>query len=155
MCAIEYEKYPDDEQVIQIRVESYGFNSHFVLVNFTNPLTPIGQYKPVFPVTFVTNKDSTESNFQCNPIWNYTYVTTAVQTPNYGTSSILSYFPQPVVYLHITRQSKGIVYRLAVPILLLILLVGVTFWGDPTGRVDTTITILLATSALYIGMNIL
>ena len=48
------------------------------------------------------------------------------------------------------RRSFGVVYRLALPVLLLLLLVGLTFWGDHAGRVDTTITILLATSALYI-----
>ena len=42
------------------------------------------------------------------------------------------------------------VYRLALPVLLLLLLVGLTFWGDHVSRVETTITILLATSALYI-----
>ncbi len=55
-----------------------------------------------------------------------------------------------VVYLNIIRQSSGIIYRLAVPIMLLLLLVGLTFWSEYNGRMNTTITILLAISALYI-----
>ena len=52
--------------------------------------------------------------------------------------------------MDLQRASFGVVYRLALPVLLLLLLVGLTFWGSPESRIDTTITILLAVSALYI-----
>ena len=59
-------------------------------------------------------------------------------------------FQTTEVNLVVRREAAGIVYRLAFPIMLLILLVGLSFWGEVSSRVDITITILLAVSALYI-----
>lgn len=59
-------------------------------------------------------------------------------------------FSTCLVSIRVSRQSAGVVYRLAFPIMLMLLLVGLTFWGEHSSRVDTTITILLSVSALYI-----
>lgn len=48
------------------------------------------------------------------------------------------------------RRAYGVVIRLVLPMALLILLGSITFWVSYDHRVDVTITILLAMSALYI-----
>lgn len=40
--------------------------------------------------------------------------------------------------------------RYALPILILLLLSAATFWADVETRIDTTMTILLSVSALYV-----
>lgn len=52
--------------------------------------------------------------------------------------------------LDISRVSEGILVRLAFPVILLIVIAGITFWSHEDSRIDTTMTLLLAISALYI-----
>lgn len=54
------------------------------------------------------------------------------------------------IELHFKRQSDGIILRLALPMFLLTLLAGTSFWSSIDSRIGDTMTILLAVSALYI-----
>lgn len=117
-------------------------------MNFTGTDAPLIGYGLPSPVSFITIDDMT--NFKANPLWTYSSYTTVVYNPNYGSTKSGATKDTLFVYLNIQRQSSGIIYRLAVPIMLLLLLVGLTFWSDYKARVDTTISILLAISALYI-----
>jgi len=53
-------------------------------------------------------------------------------------------------YLTISRQGNGVIVRLILPITILLLLSGLTFWITFENRVNTTITLMLSVSALYI-----
>ena len=63
-------------------------------------------------------------------------------------------FPRMFVALQMTleiqRAGRGILVRFALPILILLLLSAATFWADFSSRIDTTMTILLSVSALYV-----
>jgi hypothetical protein len=48
------------------------------------------------------------------------------------------------------REGNGVIVRLILPITLLLLLSALTFWISSDQRVNTTITLLLSISALYI-----
>lgn len=52
--------------------------------------------------------------------------------------------------LRIQRAGRGILVRFALPILILLLLSAATFWADFNSRIDTTMTVLLSVSALYV-----
>lgn len=52
--------------------------------------------------------------------------------------------------ISVTRSSSGVLVRFVVPLTCLIMLSALTFWISYESRVDTTITLLLAISALYI-----
>lgn len=52
--------------------------------------------------------------------------------------------------LKIQRAGRGILVRFALPILILLLLSAATFWADFNSRIDTTMTVLLSVSALYV-----
>lgn len=144
----DYHSFPQDTQQIVISAQSYGVNKNFVSVSFTGKDARMIGYGMPSPVSFITIDGVT--NFKANPLWTYNSYSTAIYNPNYGSTSTVATKDTLYVYLNIARQSSGIIYRLAVPILLLLLLVGLTFWSDYTARVDTTITILLAISSLYI-----
>jgi len=57
-------------------------------------------------------------NFEENPSWEYIdYSTKVFQTENSGLI-----YDEPVVSLTIKRRSSGIIYRLALPVMLMLLL---------------------------------
>jgi hypothetical protein len=80
--------------------------------------------------------------FQSNAIWNY-------QSSTYSTF-LGNGFTYALYQINVKRLGSGIVLRLVLPITLLLLLAGLTFWVTLENRVDTTITLLLSISALYI-----
>lgn len=55
-----------------------------------------------------------------------------------------------VLRIYVQRNPEGLVMRLAFPVFLLVVLGGVAFWADPGDRLNISITVLLAISALYI-----
>lgn len=144
---VDYVKYPQDSQSIQLRTECYGLGGEYVDVNHTG--TTNGNllgYRLPTSVTLSTNEG--EQSIKNNPTWMYQGYTTVINSVTYATNAFSR--NEPIIYLNFQRLSEGIINRLALPIMLLILLVGLTFWGEHTSRVDSTITLLLAISALYI-----
>lgn len=59
-------------------------------------------------------------------------------------------FSMIFVNLIFQRQSSGVITRLIVPLALLLLLSALTYWITFENRVETTITVLVSVSALYI-----
>lgn len=133
-----YDNYPDDEQAIELAVESYAFTQQYLNLTFTEENTTFYGVELLPPIT-VESGESPEDQF--SQLWEYIGCWTLVQYSDY---------PRATAYISIERRSAGVIYRLALPIMLLLLLVGLTFWSEYHTRVDTTITILLAISALYI-----
>ena len=52
--------------------------------------------------------------------------------------------------INIKRYSSGVLYRLGIPVAVLLVLVGLIFWSQYRSRIRDTMTILLSVSALYI-----
>ena len=130
----DYKSYPSDSQTIELRFESYAYPVVFVTLQLRKPA-----------VMFVENNG--RENFKHNPMWNYDSSTAfealAVFSP-------IRAFTTATVQLKVSRRSSGVVVRLVLPIVLLVLLSGFTFWAEKDTRTDSTITLLLAVSALYI-----
>mmetsp|Transcript_14316 Transcript_14316/g.21434 ORF Transcript_14316/g.21434 Transcript_14316/m.21434 type:complete len:495 (+) Transcript_14316:102-1586(+) len=134
----DYSKYPSDKQIIEIRFESYAFPTVFVEIEFND-----------IAVMFVKNGDPSTGtdNFKNNPIWKFESFNAFVVESVF--SEVRS-FSTATVDISVSRQSSGVILRLVCPIVLLTLLAGCTFWACPESRADTTITLLLSVSALYI-----
>jgi hypothetical protein len=130
---LEFSKYPDDEQTIHLRYGSYAYNQNYLKMVFLQPA-----------LSFNQNYDGSFT-FMENPLWTYEPSDTSSST--YLSSSG---FLNSIYHVAVSRQGSGIVVRLVLPITLLILLAGLTFWAEYGGRVDSTITLLLSVSALYI-----
>jgi hypothetical protein len=60
--------------------------------------------------------------------------------------------PVGIVSFTIARKSTGILSRMCIPILLIMLLSAMSYWGTVNDRIATTVTALLAIAALYIGI---
>jgi hypothetical protein len=147
LCCADYSQYPNDVQTISITTKSYAFKSDIMLVNFTTEDAVIAPGGYTLPPPM---KVQEWGGLGGNPTWDLS---------NYVTSVDPTYAPDPngettytfaLLTITAARKPAGIVNRLAFPIMLMLLLVGLTFWSDYADRLDTTITILLAVSALYI-----
>lgn len=129
----QFDKYPGDTQDIILRFYMYPYN------NLTAKMSIFA------PIAFSSDQNG-QKTFTQNPLW--TYVNSSSTTYNsQGSSSSTSY---ALFTISMSRQGSGIVLRLVIPVFLLLILSTLTFWADFEERVNITITILLAVSALYI-----
>jgi hypothetical protein len=147
----QYQNYPVDSQNITIRFTSSTYANEFLAVHFDTP--PIIYTNASYP----TNGSY---SFPLHPIWSHdhgeedTYIFKETSKKNvYRNGEKVLYtrtYDHGVVFITISRRSSGILIRLAFPILTLMILGGLTFWASTENRIDSTMTILLAVSALYI-----
>lgn len=130
-----YEGYPHETQDIYVRFYSFAVPAQELLF--------IPQEKPIL---LFANNVGTPAIRQ-NPLWTFDSAAVA-----FDSITFTGFYPRSVGTVQITvkRQNEGMIWRLAVPILLLVVLAGVAFWADPIDRMNITITVLLSVSALYI-----
>lgn len=126
-----FEKYPWDEQAVAIRFNIFSMPANLAQLGYWGGDGLVFNY----------NYDG-QPTFKENPIWNFDsvwYTTYEGNAYNYW------YY-----VINVSRRGEGIVLRLVLPITLLLCLGALTFWIVYENRVDTTITLLLSVSALYI-----
>ena len=134
-----YVNYPLDTQTIAIRFESYAFPSTLLSLAWASP--PLQLYNDGDGVAFTQN-----------PLWTYQSYSLAVNQVDNSLTRTPRYFTQASLYLYISRQSGGIIVRLAVPFLVIVLLGACSFWGKRKDRFVDTIPLVLAAAALYIAV---
>lgn len=137
----DYSKYPIDSQDIVIRITSYGMSNNFCTLGFKQPV-----------VNYINDADDKVS-FKQNPVWYHdknNYESEIYALDLTIEQSYPRFFDVGVVRIHIKREGDGILVRFALPILILILLAGVTFWAEYDVRTGATMTLLLSVSALYV-----
>ena len=142
----DYHEYPYDTQNIEITFMPIASGTQ--MVNFYPPqvIAVTGIAQPA--VTFAENADG-EVIFKQNPLWAFN----DVYSITFETVQLNEYFaPRSTctTSIQIKRIPVGIVDRLAYPIFLLAVIAGLGFWADTSQRINLTLTILLAISALYI-----
>lgn len=141
--SMNYQNYPSDTQNFSIVIQSWGYSSYFIKLKYLNNQ----------PVTYVSNYQSNDgqTNLEQNQIWTYqgyvAYIEDILQ-PNFANPD--RKFSMIFVNLIFQRQSSGVITRLIVPLALLLLLSALTYWITFENRVETTITVLVSVSALYI-----
>lgn len=134
-------QYPLDTQNFSLTFQSYGYCSNFL--NIVLWPTPVG---------FNDDPQEGENYIELNQLWSYNSYSAYVQIVN-----------SPIIFnpnrkystgyfnLSFSRQSFGIVYRLALPIAIFLVLVGFSFWADNIHkRIDVTLQMLLVVAALYL-----
>jgi len=134
---MDFRNYPMDKHSFRIHFEAYQLNTDLLVFEFATPAVSL----------FVNEYGH---NFKKNALWNYIGYESTVQVINYGTDAYPINFSVGELSLILERNSDGMILRLAVPILLLLVLCGINFWSNRNERVNISITLLLAVSALYI-----
>ena len=130
---LQFFDYPTDEQTLLIRYGSYAFNQDIFKLYFVPSA-----------ISYNQNYDGSYT-FLSNPLW--VHDRDSAKASFYVSSSG---FKNAIFELPVKRVSNGVMLRLVLPITILTVLGGFTFWSDPGARFDSTVTLLLAVSALYI-----
>jgi hypothetical protein len=101
------------------------------------------------PVDFYENGDI--YNIKQNPTWTYNTYSTKKVSPDYSLNpNSTRIFDQLIINVDMCRRSTGLINRLILPIVMLLILGGATFWIAIEKRSDNVMTLLLSVSALYI-----
>jgi hypothetical protein len=137
-------QYPLDVQRFTLTLQSWAYATQYVV------LFPFREKGPGL-IRFNQDPTLKIDYIKEDPLWKYREAFTTVEEQrlgsffdpnrNYSTISII---------LEFERESYGILFRLALPILMFLFLVGFAFWSDISHRVEVTITMLLAVSAFYL-----
>jgi hypothetical protein len=137
-------QYPLDKQRFTLTLQSWAYATQYVV------LFPFREKGPGL-IRFNQDPTLKIDYIKEDPLWKYRGASTNVEEQqlgsffdpnrNYSTISII---------LEFERESYGILFRLALPILMFLFLVGFAFWSDISHRVEVTITMLLAVSAFYL-----
>ena len=138
--AISFTSYPLDQQNFSIVLQSYAFDVKFVnLIQYANPITYNGDAQS--GVNYIQeNQLWTFEDYSC-----YTVIENLGSPLNPERSYATTY-----INLRFQRQSLGIVYRLTLPIIIFVAVVGISFYGELNERISVSLEILLVISALYI-----
>jgi hypothetical protein len=146
----DFTEYPFDQQAIGIRLTTMNYDANQL------QMFPVGLLCSYGP-----NGDCT---FSSNPIWRWMdddrprghssddpITVKRFCTIYYDPRPIVPAFPAYTVYVfNLERYGSGTVARLLLPITLLLVIAGISFWQDRAERLNMAVTILLAISALYI-----
>lgn len=142
-----YENYPRDKQSLNIRFMSNAYSIDFLRLKYS--LEPINFVNSAYP-------NLNDVNWELSSQWylDSTQFETKIwedqREYSSGSVTISSTFDSAILILDAERISDGLLIRLGVPILILMVLSGLVFWAATENRIDATMTILLAVSALYI-----
>lgn len=132
-----FRRYPNDAQDLVVRFSALNYDA---------------QQLQLFPSDIACSYlPSGECSFSSNPIWIWKNEPSFSSCTAYPDQKASLIYPAFVYYtIKIVRQGDGIIVRLVLPLTLLLLISALTFWVSYENRVDTTITLLLSVSALYI-----
>jgi hypothetical protein len=143
--SMRYQDYPCDSQNITISFFSFTLTASQLVFQ---PITVDHLTTP--PVDLIYSQGSTTAAFAENPIWSLTG--TGADYTTWQLSPGLFDRPFGIVTFRISRKSTGVLRRLCAPVLLIMLLCAMSYWGTLSDRIATTVTGLLAVAALYISI---
>lgn len=123
-----------------LRFFSYTIGDNLLTIQEKDP----GQGVVLYP-----NYDSSPAIIH-NPVWEFNSAHAVTQITDFGTATGAITRSVFVVHLNISRRANGIILKLALPMLFLALMGAMSFWTSVEERISTTMTVLLAISALYI-----
>lgn len=132
--------YPKDSQNFSLTFQSYSHESQFLQLKLMSP-----------PVVFRYNTEYKKNVVELNQLWTYldysAYITTEAAPIAYNPHRK---FSSANINITFKRQSFGIVFRLALPVAMFMLIVGFSFWSDIDKRLDVGVQMLLIVTALYL-----
>lgn len=128
---LNFTEYPQDSQNVEIRYGSYGYPKSILQMNHWGN-----------PISFSINDDGLYTFF-LNSIWTYK---SSVYNLYTSEKNVLN----SIYQINVKREGYGTSIRVVFPMMLTMLLAGLTFWKSADMRVDLTATYLLTLSAMYI-----
>lgn len=132
-----FRRYPNDAQNLIVRFTAMNYDAKQLQL-----------FPSDIACSYLPDRSCSFSN---NAIWIWKDEASFQSCTAYADQKASLIYPAYVYYsVKIVRQGNGIIVRLVLPLTLLLLISALTFWVTYENRVDTTITLLLSVSALYI-----
>jgi hypothetical protein len=128
-----FHSYPLDKQNFSFSMQSFAYESDFIRLEF------------------IDNQAIEASNNAGNELWTFrdysAYIDNLLDP---SPTNPARRYSTAFVTLSFDRESRGIVYRLALPVMIFLVVVGASFWAAEEQRIDITLQVLLLVSALYV-----
>jgi hypothetical protein len=133
-------RYPRDSQMFLLSLQSFAYSADFV------HLQPIGESFILF-----NNNPSLDTLYvDLNRLWGKKASNAMVRKAHvpifYNTERHYSTLTIEMIF---ERKSYGIIFRLAIPVAIFMIIVCYSFWIQVEKRIDISVTMLLVTAALY------
>ena len=108
--------YPLDYQLIDLKLLSYGLTAQHMKMVYDDP-----------PIEYLTDEEG-QINFGNNAIWEHNagYFNASTKEDNFLINGYLKTYETLHMKIYIERQGSGVLVRFAMPILILLLLAGLT-----------------------------
>ena len=146
-----------DNHHITLRFFPFAFPNDFIALGFfSDPVLYMYGSKTIKSESEKTDPAKDLANFEENPIWAHTmndlstYIYKNNQDMKIDNKMVSRVYDVGIVEIKISRNSDGVLLRLGFPVVVLLILVGLTFWSAYETRITDTMSILLSVSALYI-----
>lgn len=139
--AMNFKKYPLDVQNFSFVIQSFAFDVVFFDLRLDEPA-----------VVLLADYQEENKNFlELNQVWLYTKFTSfTVDEELPSPANPGRTFRSGYINLSFERRSTGVIARLVVPIILFMVIVGLSFYADNKTKIDVTLQILLIICAIYL-----
>ena len=139
--SMSFKVFPHDQQKFTLVLQSFALDSNLIeLELFSTPVS--------------LNEDARQVNkpyIKENPLWSYKGYDAVVQSDLIASPlNPNRHFSTAYISLYFERKFMGVVYRLALPITVLMMVVGISFWADEEKRLDVALRMILVVAAMYI-----
>jgi hypothetical protein len=113
---LDLSKYPLDYQLIDLKLLSYGLTAQHMKMVYKDP-----------PIEYLMDTDG-RINFGNNAIWEHKqgYYNASTKTDHFLINGYLKTYETLHMKIYIERQGAGVLMRFAMPILILLILAGLT-----------------------------
>ena len=133
-------KFPIDTQTFTLTFQSYSMSAAFLVLK-------------LLPESVAKNLDSYNNEYfiNLNQVWTFESANSeAVAIPSPVWYDPNRHYANAYINLVFKRQSYGVIYRLAVPIAIFLVIAACSFWAEPSSRINIALNMLLVTAALYL-----
>eukprot|EP01031_Cornospumella_fuschlensis_P029901 gene29901-36106_t len=130
---MQFQKYPIDIQNFSLTMQSFSYDTSVIRLAFSNG-------SPVLTAPSASNELWT---FHSSNGYLIDLLTPSPVNPDRR-------FSTAYVSIDYERQPRGVIYRLALPVMIFLVVVGASFWAEEDKRIDISLQVLLLVSALYI-----
>mgnify|MGYP003385144059 CR=1 FL=1 len=133
-------KFPIDTQTFTLTFQSYSMSAAFLVLK-------------LLPESVAKNLDSYNNEYfiNLNQVWTFESANSeAVAIPSPVWYDPNRHYANAYINLVFKRQSYGVIYRLAVPIAIFLVIGAFSFWAEGETRIEIATQMLLVIAALYL-----
>lgn len=137
-----FHHFPLDTQNFSITLESFTYDTRLIQLQFVDNEA----------ISLLTDvQQGNQPLVANNQLWKYDeYSSFIIETSAPSPTNPQRAYSTAFINLKFRRQSNGVIFRLALPVIIFLIIVGTSFWSNENERIEVTLQIILVVAALYI-----